>query len=281
MTDYQKRLVKVLEYIDQHVDQDISLETLCQVAHFSKYHFHRIFSAGVGMSLHQYILFLKLKRAAHQLFRQKDKSIIEIALDAGYNSHEAFTRAFKKVSGLTPAEFREHPNLMPWRIIPYNPLTRGNTMKIDIKTLPTTRIAAVKHRGDPERLQFSLATLITWANANQLKMIPGEAFGIAYNDPDQVPAEEFKFDIGIKVSDKQAINDQNVCEMTLEQGRFAVARHLGSLRDVGNTVKKLYLQWLPESGESLRDHPVVFQYHNFETDVPESALITDICLPIE
>src|ERR1700733_4870679 len=102
---YQHQLSKVIEFIGKHLDEELTLTQLSDIACFSKYHFHRLFTAYTGLSLQQYIRWLRLKRAAHQLIIDKDKTIIEIAINAGFESHEAFTRAFKQICGESPSEF--------------------------------------------------------------------------------------------------------------------------------------------------------------------------------
>ena len=105
--NYQHHLNKVIEFIGKHLDEKLTLTQLSDIACFSKYHFHRLFTAYTGLSLQQYIRWLRLKRAAHQLIVDKDRSIINIAIDAGFESHEAFSRAFKQTCGLSPSEFRQ------------------------------------------------------------------------------------------------------------------------------------------------------------------------------
>src|SRR5580692_146497 len=109
--NYRYQLEKVIEFIGKHLDDDLDLTQLSEVACFSKYHFHRLFTAYTGLSLQQYIRWLRLKRAAHQLIVDKEKSIIEIAMNAGFESHEAFTRAFKQICGVSPSEFRTQSGL--------------------------------------------------------------------------------------------------------------------------------------------------------------------------
>ncbi len=84
--DYRQQLKLVTEFIGENLDEKISLIQLSDIACFSKYHFHRLFTAYMGLSLHQYIRWLRLKRAAHQLIVNKDQSIIEIAIHAGFES---------------------------------------------------------------------------------------------------------------------------------------------------------------------------------------------------
>src|ERR1700733_11484323 len=117
--NYHQRLKKIIEYIGQHLDEELSLESLSDIFHISKFHFHRLFTAFTGLSLQQYIRWLRLKRAAHQLIVNKDQSIINIAINAGFESHEAFSRAFKKACGFTPSQYRRNSSWSHWEKSPY------------------------------------------------------------------------------------------------------------------------------------------------------------------
>src|SRR5260221_7469856 len=117
--NYHKQLKKVTDFIGEHLDEEMSLESLSQIACLSKYHFHRLFTALTGLSLQQYIRWLRLKRAAHQLIVDKDQSIINIAINAGFESQEAFSRAFKKACGFSPNQYRQGSNWSHWEQPPY------------------------------------------------------------------------------------------------------------------------------------------------------------------
>lgn len=278
--NYEQQINKVIEYIGKHLDDKISLTQLSEVACFSKYHFHRIFTAQTGLSLQQYIRWLRLKRAAYQLLLNKDESIINIAIDAGFESHEAFTRVFKQTCGLSPSEFRQQSEWTVWDKPPYLLPQRGNTtMNVTIKNLPARRLAAVEHRGDVNLLVNSLNKLIGWmkAQARPLKLTPGEAFGFAYDDPKTTPANDFRFDIGITVPEQLSLTTE-VVEKRLPAGRYAVAVHKGSHDNIGETVYGLYRDWLPQSGEQLADLPCIFCYHNFVHEVAETELVTECWL---
>src|SRR5438045_3879822 len=143
--NYQKQLNKVIEYIGKHLDEKLSLTELSDIACFSKYHFHRLFTAYTGLSLHQYIRWLRLKRSAHQLIIDKDQSIINIAINAGFESHEAFSRAFKQTCGMSPSEFRQSSSWHVFEKPPYLlPLREKATMNVTIKTMNTRRLAVVE-----------------------------------------------------------------------------------------------------------------------------------------
>ena len=175
--NYPQRIAKVIAYIGKHLDEELSLDDLCRVACFSKYHFHRLFTAQTGMSLHAYIKWLRLKRAAHQLTLHKELTIITIALRAGFKTHESFARAFKQACGKNPNEFRHQPCWDTWENPVHAAQHQGKKiMPITIKELPAKRLAVMEHHGDPLQLSHTLEPLISWAKSQpiNLKPKPGE-----------------------------------------------------------------------------------------------------------
>lgn len=277
--NYHQRLRKVIDFIGQHLDEELSLESLSEFFCISKFHFHRLFTSFTGMSLQQYIRWLRLKRAAHQLIVDKDQSIINIAINAGFESHEAFSRVFKKMCGISPRQYRRDSSWSYWEQLPYCLPKEVNDMKVDIKNINKIRLAVIEHRGDPKLVGESVNKLISWAKAQSisLKPKPGEAFGIAYDDPNITLASEFRFDLGIKVPENLKL-DGVVIEKYLPSGRYAIAMHKGSHANMGDTVYPLYREWLPNSGEQLGDFPCVFCYFNFEHEVAETELLTECWL---
>ena len=103
--DYKERILRVLTHIHEHLDEALDLEELARVACFSSFHFHRVFAAMTGETIADHVRRLRLERAAMEL-RSGPKHVIQLALDAGYEAHEAFTRAFKAAYGVSPAGFR-------------------------------------------------------------------------------------------------------------------------------------------------------------------------------
>ena len=99
LQNYQARMRRVLDYIDRHLDSDLDLETVSGVAAFSKFHFHRQFTATFGLSVHRYVQLARMKRASHRLAYMDAQSVTEIALDAGYDAPDAFARAFRQRFG--------------------------------------------------------------------------------------------------------------------------------------------------------------------------------------
>jgi len=275
--NYQKQLKKIIDFIGQHFDEELSLEKLSDISHISKFHFHRLFTAFTGLSLHQYIKWLRLKRAAHQLIVNKDQSIINIAINAGFESHEAFSRAFKKACGISPSQYRRGSSWSHWEQSPYFLPKEGKIdMKVDIKKINKIRLAVVEHRGDPKFVAASVNKLISWARAQpiNLKPKPGEAFGFGYDDPKTTPTSDFRMDICIKIPDNLKL-DGDIIEKYIPAGRYAIAMHKGSHDTLDETIYPIYREWIPNSGEELGNFPCIFCYYNFEHEVAETELLTE------
>lgn len=207
-----------------------------------------------------------------------EDTIINIALDAGFKSHEAFSRAFKQICGQSPSNFRGKANWHAWEKLAYSLHIKGKKiMTITIKDLPSRRLAVMEHHGDPMKLSITLDKLISWTKARpiDLKPKPEETFGFGYHDPRETPAEEFRFDLALTVPESFKLNDE-VIERVLPAGRYAVTTHKGSRDNIGDTIYGLYRDCLPEYGEELGDLPCIFCYYNFDHEVAETELLTEI-----
>ena len=106
LEDHADCMEEVMRYIRAHISERLNRETLADVAGFSVPHFHRVFTAHVGESAMSYIRRIRLERAARKL-RMGAVDITEVALAAGYDTHAAFSKAFKQQFGLSPSEFRQ------------------------------------------------------------------------------------------------------------------------------------------------------------------------------
>lgn len=105
--EHHERVRDVQRYIDRHMDRPLNCEVLASIAGFSIPHFHRIFTACTGESAAAYVRRARMERAARKL-RMGAVDIAEIALAAGYDSHSAFSKAFKRHFGVSPEAFRTY-----------------------------------------------------------------------------------------------------------------------------------------------------------------------------
>lgn len=101
-----KRLRRVLDFIEAHLGEDISLGDLAAEACLSPFHFSRLFADATGMSPHRYVIERRIQ-AAQKMLAGKQSSLAEIALRAGFGSQANFTRSFRKLTGFTPGQYRE------------------------------------------------------------------------------------------------------------------------------------------------------------------------------
>src|SRR5260221_7422984 len=104
--EYDGRMHRVLEHIDQQLDQPLNLDTLAAVAHFSPFHFHRLFAAWTGETLGDYLRRRRVEVAAMRLASQPRLTVLPAALSVGFGSAEAFSRAFKTRFGASPSAWR-------------------------------------------------------------------------------------------------------------------------------------------------------------------------------
>ncbi|NTV78575.1 MAG: AraC family transcriptional regulator, partial [Clostridiales bacterium] len=125
----------VIEYIEEHIREQISLDEVSKAAGYSKYHLHRMFTVVIGMTMHQYIKRRQLTEAAKSLIFSKE-TIIQIALDSGYDSQQAFLLAFKEMYRLTPQKFR--------RMHQYHPIQLKFEMSGNLTNLKGDRIMDIK-----------------------------------------------------------------------------------------------------------------------------------------
>ena len=104
-----------IDYIENHLDGKLELETIAEAVHYSKYHLHRLFAENIGMTIHDYVQRRQMTEAA-KLLIFSNKPIIEIALHCGYESQQSFSAAFKAMYKSPPAAYRNHQSFYPLQL---------------------------------------------------------------------------------------------------------------------------------------------------------------------
>lgn len=287
-TRREQRLRRVLEYIETRLDEPLDTATLAGVAAFSRFHFHRQFAALAGCTARDYLAQARLRSAAWRLAYRPRQSVAQIALACGYGSPEAFARAFKAATGQTPSAFRRQPDWPTWQAredalrhirsphMPNPPVPSA----VRIVDFPATRIALLVHRGDPQRLGESIRRFIAWRRARHLPPSAAATYNLLYDDPAAVPADEFRLGLAVATTREITAADDGLVAAWIPAGRCAVLRHRGDDDGLGDTLRCLYADWLPDSGEALRDHPPFLQRLAAFPDVAADAASTDVFLPL-
>ncbi|OUJ14650.1 GyrI-like domain-containing protein [Acetobacter sp. DsW_063] len=284
---YQTRMRRVLDHIDRHLDDDLSLDALSAVAAFSKHHFHRQFAATFGLSTHRYVQLARMRRASHHLAFHTAASVTEIALDAGYQTPDAFARAFRQRFSQSPTDFRKAPDWKTWRAA-FDPFidARSQNMAnytlsdVVIRDFPSTAVAVMTHLGDPHGIPDTIRRFVTWRRSVGLGKAMSDTFTIFYCDPQRTPPNQFRLGLCAATTGPIPSNDDRVTSALIPGGRCAVLRVIGSSDDLENPATFLYRDWLPGSGEELRDFPLFCQRVTFYPDAPENETVTDVFLPL-
>ena len=281
-SDYQARIMRVLLYVQGHLDEPLVLEDMAGLACFSPYHFHRVFKGMVGESLGQYLRRLRLERAARQL-RHGPLPVTQIALQAGYETHESFTRAFRERFGLAPSAFRrrglttsEAGGAPPW------PHTQWKEMDMDasIKTLKPQTVAFVRHVGPYQDCGQAWQKLCAWAGPQGLLGPGARLIGACYDDPEITPPQRIRYDACLAVPPGLRPTEP-VGLQELAGGDYAMVLHRGPYENLSQTYAWLCGQWAPASGRQIRHLPSLEVYLNDPGSTPVKDLLVEVYLPLE
>jgi AraC family transcriptional regulator len=292
LQDYKRRILRVLVHIQQHLDDALRLQELAALAFFSPYHFHRVFKGMTGESVKEYVRRLRLERAASRL-KLGAASVTDIAFDAGYESHEAFTRSFHAVFGLSPSRFRfSHRNPVlgaaPSGLHYANGKTathfktvqpRSNNMKVKIQHLDPIRVAFMRHVGPYSEVGATWDKFLPTLGKEGLIGGDSRFIGICHDDPEVTPSGKIRYDACLSV-DEDFVPQGDIGVQIIAGGDYAVTTHFGPYKNLGKTYARLLGQWLPRSGRELRPTPCFDVYLNDPQSTEPRDLLTDIYAPL-
>lgn len=279
--DYRKRILRVVEFIHDHLHDELDMETLATVAAFSPYHWHRIYRGVTGETAAQTVRRLRLHHAAGLLLQSRTP-ISDIARSAGYKSTAAFTRAFSGSYGIAPAAYRKRGTLTQLNSerIQRSGKAQDIMHPVTIETLPDCTIAALPHRGPYMNIGDAFDRLIVLTEAQTLLQSGARTVGVYYDDPCAVEPGKLRSDAGIEVPRDHAVADP-LHKVSLAGGRHAALHHKGPYAELEAAYNWLFGTWLPESGEEPADRPCFEFYLNDCKSLPPGEWLTDICLPLK
>ena len=286
---YAQAVQRVIEQIATHLDEAPSLGELAREACLSPFHFHKVFRGMTGETPLEMLRRLRMERATWQLLHT-DRPVTAIAFDAGYETHESFTRAFRACHAMSPSKFRggrhRRTQLAAANGIHYSAdasvpafIPRdsgGRAMQVDIRKLPAFRVATVHHVGPYNRISEAFEKLgATAAPAGLLELPDTQMVALYYDDPESTPSEELQSDAGLIVAEGAKL-PADVGEQHLLAGPYACTMHVGGYETLGDTWARLMGEWLPASGHRAGDGPSYEVYLNTPHDTPKDQLRTEI-----
>lgn len=296
---YQAAVERTVQRILESLDEALDLGNLARQAAFSPFHFHRIFRGMVGetpLAMHRR---LRMERAAWSLLH-RDVSVTTVAFEAGYDTHEAFTRAFRKNYQCSPTEFRQraalaHNCAQPWQVeltapsgVHYQPgpdkplyihFIQGAIMQVDIKNMPEIRLATLRHVGPYHRISEAFSRLGPIAGKAGLLGPQAMMIALYHDDPESKPESELCSDAAVSIPEGTPV-PEGLTEQRLSAGRYAVATHVGPYQQLGDAWARLMGQWLPQSGERLGEGVSYEVYRNNPQDTPQDKLLTELYVPL-
>jgi AraC family transcriptional regulator len=266
---YYERILRALVHIQQRLDDEISIDDLARVACFSPFHFHRIFTGMTGESVMAHVRRLRLERAAYQL-KYTERPVMDIALDAGYETQESFTRAFKAALGMPPGRYRRRHREVPRVAAPsgvhyepdaapegFTPAAVGDiASRVRVCRRDPMRVVFLRHVGPYGEVGPVWESLMDWCGEHDLLGPDFLAFGLSYDDPAVTEASRLRYDACVSVSDDVEVEPPFALQ-EVPGGEFAVVLH-----------------------EEPRTDPCMECYLNDPNITPPEDLLTEIWVPL-
>lgn len=292
-------MVKIIQYIDNNIDGDLSLEVISEIGAYSPFHFHRIFRLIIGETLQSYIIRKRIEKSAFYLALRKNFNIKDIYLDLGFSNHSVFNKTFKKYYGKSPSEFRKLAPENFHKIIQLqsksgqintifdqyicnieNLLNWTNmNLKIKVTDLPEMNLAAVMSLGIAN-VESSFQTLINWAKQKHLYPKENVKMLSVYHDSFKVTSpEKVRIHASILLEDRMIEQQGEVFPETVDAGKFIIGSGEVMLDDFEKAWVSLFL-WMKENNYSVRKAFPFEIYHSNFKEHPEGKMMVDFCIPI-
>jgi AraC family transcriptional regulator len=307
--EYIGRIERVVDYIYAHCGEELTLDRLADVAAFSRFHFHRVFSGVAGETVSEFIKRVRLQRAAWRLADNPGLSVTDIAMHSGFSGPSVFARAFKERFGVTASEWRDlkseaRRGLLqsnagqadsnggqaadsPERYaLPVSGVGRGRErmeelrFTVEVKELPELHVAYARHVGAFNTIGEAFGRLGRWAGPRGLFGRPGALSLAVYHDsPEATPEASLRSSACVTVPEGTEVSgDINL--MTIPGGKFAVARFEIRPDQFGEAWDALMGRWFPSSGYQPDDRMCYEIYLAEPDNLPEGKFVIDICEPV-
>ncbi len=276
-------LVPVLVHIQANLDEDLSLEALAKRVRLSPFYFHRLFRSAIGETLKQYTQRLRLERAANRLIVH-DGTILDVALDSGFRSHETFSREFKRRFQVTPRGYRQWGRGKLKRSSMSTPPLDERYEGFELSETKVTRmaqldVAFIRHVGPYESVSDTLwHRLAEWAGARRLPL-DLIFVGIARDAPGITPPEKLRFDAAIVVPEPFA-PDGRIGHQVLGPADFAMTTHVGHYCTLPQAYRTIVLRVGRLKGYRLGGLPSIELYRTTRVDASHEMNHTDIYIPV-
>ncbi|MCW5650704.1 MAG: AraC family transcriptional regulator [Ramlibacter sp.] len=274
--DYQERLARVTAYIHDHLEGELDLHRLAEVAHLSPYHWHRVYHALHGETIAATVRRLRLHRASGYLANTA-QPVSELARRCGYPNVQSFTRAFRAAYGVSPTQYRQQGGHAVFQAAEARPQAAG--YEVTLRVIPPVRLAGLPHRGSYMLVGRAFETAFARMAAQGLMRDDTRWMAVYDDDPFAVPESQLCSRAGLSLpAGSEALEPLQTFE--LGGSLCAVLRHRGPYATMRAAYQWLYGHWLVRSGHEAAHLPVFEEYLNNPRHTAPADLLTDICLPL-
>jgi len=225
LLDYEDRLRRVTQCIHDHLDEELDLNRLAEVACLSPYHWHRVYHAVTGETVAATVRRLLLQRAAGEL-AYSARPVADIAMRAGYSTAAAFTRAFSDAYGQPPAQYRTHGSHTRYAALPQKQ-EKLVVFNVTVREFPARMAVTLPHTGSYQKIGRAFEQVGTWFAVRGLFGPESRMIGLYYDDPAAVPEDKLRSAAGIVVSGVPAGVEAPYEVTQIRGGEYAVLRHKG------------------------------------------------------
>lgn len=272
---------KALWFIESHFAGEISLDDIASVGGVSRFHMSRAFPILTGRSVTAYVRGRRLTQAARALANGAP-DILAVALEAGYGSHEAFTRAFRDQFGVTPESIRAQGHLNDVNLV--EPILMDDRLIENLEPPRFEKSKPLLIGGMGERYsscESAAGIPAQWQRfLPHLGKVPGQvgrtAYGVVCNTDD---AANFDYLCGVEVSDFSRL-PKDWGRVRIPEQKYAVFAHRGHISTIRDTLASIWSKWLPESGHEAADAPTFERYGaEFDSNTGNGGL--EVWIPIK
>lgn len=277
--EYLKRVNIVVDYINNHLDEELDLQKLAEMSNLSTYHFHRIMKAFLGETLGAYIIRVRLETAV-RLLRYTDLPVEQIAYSVGYEMPSSLSKSFKQFYDITPQEYRNNKNFVIMKPVQLNPDLKLKSPKVI--ELETKKAIYIRLNGAYSELDFCGTWGRLWAYVKEQKLFSAgiEHISIYHDDPKVTTSEKLRTDVCL-VLPKPAEPKGEIGVKEIAGGKYAVFLYQGPYTNLRIVYDTIFAQWLPGSGYELRNAPLFEKYVNDPSRTEEAKLKTEIYIPLQ
>jgi AraC family transcriptional regulator len=251
---------KALWYIESHLREEITLDEIARNAGVSRFHLTKAFGFSTGYSVMRYVRGRRLSQAARAL-ANGNGNIMGLALDIGYRSHEAFSRAFREQFGLSPHEVRKQGNVD--NLNPLEAITMSGETITDLKPPQIVDGEPLLVAGISKTYTHETMANIPaqWQEFGPyLGRVPGQigkhAYGVIYNADDE---DTYDYLCAVQVSDFTKV-PKALGKLRIAPQKYAVFTQPGHISTIRGTWNSVWSQWLPDSTFEAADAPVFELY---------------------